>query len=145
MLIRVRHPGGTTRIKVDDAATLAQLCQGISQTLGIGDDLEITMLRLSHDPSGRLLLSTTAAATLSSLGLEHGSMIHLQPKRKEDMEDEKDVELPPEATISKPHVEAPATTSSACDTSKFLEDDPEMAEAIAIVRNTKSIHLRSCQ
>lgn len=67
-------------------------------------------------------------------------MIHLQPKRKEDMEEEKDVEPPAEATTLKPLVEAPATASVACDTPTYLDEDPEMAEAIAIVRKAVSRH-----
>ncbi|KAJ8601661.1 hypothetical protein CTAYLR_007452 [Chrysophaeum taylorii] len=104
MLIRVRHEGGTVRVAVDDKASLAELFAAAGEKLGLADVSE----RLSLDPAGRQPLRGTGNTALDTLGLEHGAMVHLQPEPEPEPEPE----------------EPPAV----------FDEDPDMAEAIAIAR-----------
>lgn len=105
MIIRVRHSGGTARVTIGEEKTLSDLCVLVEDSL-VGE--ERVESRLSRDPGGRDRLAQQDA-TLLSLGLSHGSMIHLQP-----------VEIREEEQRVVPRHD--------------IEEDPEMAEAIAIVR-----------
>ena len=131
--IRVRHPGGTWRIEVTKEETLGDLSAKVCRDhLKSGEALAIAR-RLSRDAPGREMLDFQKLETpLTLLGLEHGSMIHLQ----EEPEEEKVVApAPPPKREEKAQ---PPLSSSFLQESDFsgvgMEDDPEMAAALAIAR-----------
>lgn len=108
MIIRVRHAGGTARVTVGDEKSLRELCSLVEKILGV----ESVSSRLSRDPGGQDRLGPPEAS-LQSLGFSHGAMIHLQAAAEPTQEDDQHI---PE------------------ENHDVQEEDPEMAEAIAIVR-----------
>ena len=128
-LIRVRHPAGTWRIEVTPDETLVGLSEKLSTAHLDGASAASVASRLSRDPGGRepLIGGHKLKTALTTLGLDHGAMVHLQPKPE-----------PPEAPAVK---ETPKETPKEPKAPKAPkapepedEMDPAMAEAIAIAR-----------
>eukprot|EP00633_Aureoumbra_lagunensis_P005274 CAMPEP_0197319298 /NCGR_PEP_ID=MMETSP0891-20130614/54179_1 /TAXON_ID=44058 ORGANISM="Aureoumbra lagunensis, Strain CCMP1510" /NCGR_SAMPLE_ID=MMETSP0891 /ASSEMBLY_ACC=CAM_ASM_000534 /LENGTH=364 /DNA_ID=CAMNT_0042810159 /DNA_START=21 /DNA_END=1115 /DNA_ORIENTATION=+ len=124
LIIRVRHSGGTFRVSLEEDATLGLLREKVKEK--IGNDVA-----LSLDPAGSQPLEPTSEL-ITMLGLEHGTMVHVQPVVKEE---EVSVNTrisiptsPPVETTPEPTVAEPATRQFGGGY------DAEMEEAIAIAR-----------
>mmetsp|Transcript_25094 Transcript_25094/g.77446 ORF Transcript_25094/g.77446 Transcript_25094/m.77446 type:complete len:348 (+) Transcript_25094:84-1127(+) len=151
MLIRVRHPGGTWRVEVEKHETLRGFGEKLCAThVPESEPLRVTA-RLSRDAPGRDMLVAKPDASLASLGLEHGSMVHLQAERvddetpvvedetkeKEDKTKEKAVAARKKVTKAPPEIAVPPPEAAAAETvlpPASPDDEEAMARAVAIAR-----------
>ena len=78
MIIRVRHSAGTWRVQgVDESSTIAELKAKIEAEHGVAAPTQ----QLSRDPGGADPVGEAdATASLASLGIKHGDMLHLLGK-----------------------------------------------------------------
>ncbi|KAJ1456669.1 hypothetical protein M885DRAFT_616036 [Pelagophyceae sp. CCMP2097] len=80
VVLRVRHSGGTTRLTLEDAATLADVSAALREARVADAAAEFSM---SLDPAGREPMEGDPATAISALGLKHGSMIYLHAAQEE--------------------------------------------------------------
>jgi hypothetical protein len=95
MIIRVRTSKGTSRLEVK-GATVAEMAEAIAQDMKVAT----TELQIALDFQSTTKLAPDSRASLSSVGIEHGTIVYISVLEAAETPAESDLKLPPPAATA---------------------------------------------